>query len=322
MYQCKALKVKTDVKDKLLEINKKSDFVGMKYIVDYVYNYDSVYYLVDKGKQKYLLKTLLKNMNANAYKHGYVHKLKRAINEHLACLIYQFYGISTVQFKCVLGDEINVAAPYVEVVKTSQKSIGEIINGVYVDFVVGNVSGKYGVAKKGETLYRLDVGSCLAYRTDKGLYNTSQDINVGFYTDVEGTKDHEALLNFLKNAYGDIHMDKLIENGIKTLRAVDIKKLRKYEPIINLKNDLMLIGAGEPFVKFVDDIIGIVEKRHIYYLNNPDVVKIKKEGGAALASTSSPTPADDSIQEAKGVLISSKMFDKLFKERMEAGCKI
>lgn len=243
----------------------------------------SVFHTGEYKGNKYYIKSITKSSNTQRSDRGNYYIIKRIINELLASMIYNFYGLQTLSYNIVINntniknmDNYCLSSKIIDNIDyklafdlTNSK---KILQGFLVDCILSNwdVKNNNNIGSLNNEIIRTDVGGALVYR-GRG------DIKVEFYNSFNKPTEHRTFINqesgtnryffskhfdTLKTA--KVNSDLLIYDIIKNLDVVGIKT---YQPILDLKSDMLGFGLGSQFCEFIDKILDIVITRHIYYFD-------------------------------------------------------
>ena len=243
----------------------------------------SVFHETVKNGQKYFIKSITKGSNSRRNDRGGNYILKRVINEVLATIVYNFYGLDTFYYDIVYNDTgnkkidvfslgnsfINDISYYLNFGDVTQAK--QVMSGFLVDCIVSNwdIASINNIGFLNGKIIRTDVGGALAY------YGIG-DLNISFYGDTT-CKEHESFLEGFEGigTFYRIYLRTLEKNNIKlrdlaypTLKNVNIDSIFSYPPILQLKQQIMDASIDNRYITFIDNILKRIVYRHNYYVTN------------------------------------------------------
>ena len=268
------------LKPNVLSFLRLSEFNDIKKINERLGS--SVFHETTKNGQKYFIKSITKSSNIRRNDRGVNYILKRVLNEVLATMVYNFYGLHTFDYDIIYNDinneEIDVFSlgssfvngvsykyDYSDVAQAEQVLAGFLVDCIVSNWDAGNNNN---IGFLNGKAVRTDVGGALAYR---GL----GDLKVPFYSEATCT-EHKTFFDknlgtgrFFSNYLQTItsHNKTLRDVAYTTINAVDIKTLTTYEPILELKRKIATADIDAKYISFIDAILQRVMVRHEYYVS-------------------------------------------------------
>ena len=243
----------------------------------------SVFHETVKNGQRYFIKSITKASNNRRDDKGGNYILKRVVNEVLATIVYNFYGLETFHYDIIYNDSANsdidifsLGSTFVEGVSykyeyfTNVKQAVQVLSGFLVDCIVSNwdAGNNNNIGFLNGNTVHTDVGGALAFHGTGSL-------NIAFYNDAVCT-EHKTFLdpstgtgNFFSHYLRTLEKNdiELSDVANATLKNVDINSIFNYPPILQLKQKIVDANIDNRYITFIDNILNRVVYRHKYYVS-------------------------------------------------------
>jgi hypothetical protein len=298
----------------------------------------SVFYSMAKDDSQYYLKTMLKKpLNTKEYP-GDFYVCKRAINEYLASIVYQFYGLDTFDLTLIVGGgkqygRFALASKEISGIKyyaALEPYKTDFVESFLVDCIVSNwdVCQNDNLGVFNGKLIRTDIGGALVFRA---LGSIKIDFLLSSVPNdhVTMTQSNDIVKRWISWYIYLEGYNKVKEGLFKTIEKADIKLLKKDKRLVMLKKDLVSMKINDCVLAFIDQIIDRVIVRHKFYIDNKEQVfrDVLQQCGGGSKSTIPKSPQDKDIVERDGeeeetpdagdIMISKNLFDRLVKKRLQ-----
>ena len=219
-----------------------------------------------KIQDNYIIKDILKKKDFTKCFKTEDYICRRIMNEILASLVYQAYGLKTFNYDLIYNAKYPNRPRYMlgsEKINNIQYSLNqtksaELLKGFIVDCILSNwdAYNNNNIGLLNEISIRTDVGGALAYR---GI----GDFKLSFFNNLE-PKEH---ITFIRENH---NIRSLFQNITDYNFMFEI--LKPIEEITGIKENPKIAMFMPYYGDFINKILNTVINRHNYYLKNKDKV--------------------------------------------------
>lgn len=270
--QIKPIEINIKSDNTLLELNLKdiSSFNSVKItdklkasstIYSCYFNNQSYGKTKNKTKDNYIIKDILKKKDFTKCFKTDDYICRRIMNEILASLVYQSYGLKTFDYELVYNDKYNNKSKYMigsdkidNIIYYQDPNKSELLlKGYIVDCILSNwdTYNNNNIGFINDEVIRTDVGGALGYR---GI----GDFKLSFFNNVD-PKEHITFIREnwkIRELFKNIKTQELFESMFKILKPINVNEIKKNPKIVMFM----------PYYEiFINKILHAVSCRNNYY---------------------------------------------------------